>query len=355
MRVTVRTWDDPLSWNSFVRSTPHPHFQQSWEWGELAPDLGGEAVRLAALGDGRMVAAAQVFINPLSRTGRTHLYIPRGPAATQPSMETVGPLLDQIRLLGYERGAVGLCLESSASSDDLAWRHVLNASGMRPTFPANQPRSSWLLDLTLDTDDLLAQMKQKTRYNIRLAGRKGVSVHEAGADDLDTFYDLYQLTAQRDDFFIQTKGIYARMFSLYREAGNFCMLFAYYQGRPIAAVTVLRFGPTCWYWQGASSSEHRNLMAPYLLQWEAIQRAKQWGCRLYDFRAVPDVLDEDQDMYGVYRFKEGFGGYHFTVMDTHSVAYDPLLFGMWQLYYRARFDLTAWRRQRKGLSVRQFA
>jgi lipid II:glycine glycyltransferase (peptidoglycan interpeptide bridge formation enzyme) len=231
----------------------------------------------------------------------------------------------------------------------------LAALGFAPTYPPSQPRSSWVLDIAPEPDSLLAAMKQKTRYNIRLAGRKGVKVIEGTEGDLEAFYRLYRDTAERDDFFIHSRQVYERMFSLFCRAGNFCLLLARFQGQIIAAVTLVRFGQTCWYVHGASSNEHRNLMAPYLLQWESIQRARAWGCTLYDFRAVPDVLREDQDMYGVYRFKEGFGGYHVTAQHTWAQAYDPLLFGLWQAYFRARFDLTARQRRRRGLPARQFA
>jgi hypothetical protein len=96
-------------------------------------------------------------------------------------------------------------------------------------------------------------------------------------------------------------------------------------------------------------------MATYLLQWEAIRQAKRWGCCLYDFRAIPDLLREDQDMYGVYRFKEGFGGRKVTALHTHAAAYQPGVFGLWQLYFSGRFALQEWQRRRNGLPARQFA
>jgi hypothetical protein len=96
-------------------------------------------------------------------------------------------------------------------------------------------------------------------------------------------------------------------------------------------------------------------MATYLLQWEGIQWARRNGCTLYDFRAVPDILREDQDMYGVYRFKEGFGGYQLTTLHTYAQAYQPGLFGLWQLYFAGRFKLDAWQRRRHGLPARPFA
>jgi peptidoglycan pentaglycine glycine transferase (the first glycine) len=355
MTVTVRTWDDRDSWNDFVSTTADAHFQQSWEWGELAPELGAATIRLGLLRDERLVGAAQLAITPIRYAGTSYIYVPRGPALHEPRLETLAPLLERARLIGMEAGSAGIRVEPNVHSCSDPWKRSLRALGLHPTHPPSQPRSSWLLDITPDEDRLLAQMKQKTRYNIRLAARKGVEVVEGGTDDLDSFYSLYCETAERDDFAIQSKQYYRRMFSIFEPSGMFCLLLAMHAGEMIAAVTLIRFGSTCWYLHGVSSNRHRNLMATYLLQWEAIRRAKGWGCSLYDFRAVPDTLREDQDMYGVYRFKEGFGGRHFTALPTYTAAYRPVVFNLWQLFYRSRFELTAWQRRRQGLPARQFA
>lgn len=355
MSVTVQHWDDAPSWNEFVASTPHAHFQQGWEWGELAPLLGGRVKRLAACRGGEMVAAMQVFVNPLRGSKRTMLYVPRGPAATEPCLELLGPLLDAARQVGLDERSAGIRLEPDVPQGDVEWAARLRSLGMHPTWPPSQPRSSWVLDIDGDEGTLLAGMKQKTRYNIRLAGRKGVTVSEGTDADLDAFYALYEETSARDDFFIQGKEFYRHMFDAFRAAGNFRMLLARHDERLIAAVTLIRFGTTCWYVHGASSNEHRNLMATYLLQWEAIRQSKRWGCAQYDFRAIPDILREDQDMYGVYRFKEGFGGRQVTTLHTHTAAYQPGVFGWWQLYFSGRFALQERQRRRRGLPARQFA
>lgn len=355
MSVTVQLWDDAPSWNQCIAATPDAHFQQSWEWGELAPLLGGRALRLALLEGAQPVGGMQLFITPLGGTGRTLLYAPRGPALRCPRLSYLGPLLDGARQIGEQERSIGIRLEPNVAGADGEWAARLASLGLHATWPPSQPRSSWVLDIDQDDDTLLAAMKQKTRYNIRLARRKGVTVEEGSPAQLDAFYALYEETARRDDFLIHDRTFYAEMFDRFRAAGSFCMLLAYHAGAPIAAVTLVRFGRTCWYVHGASSNEHRNLMATYLLQWEAIQQAKRWGCDLYDFRAIPDLLREDQDMYGVYRFKEGFGGRQVTVMHTHTAAYEPLLFGLWQAYFSGRFALQQWRRQRRGLPIRQFA
>ena len=355
MSVSVRPWGDPTTWNRFVASVPHAHFQQSWEWGELASDLGGNAVRLAAVRGSAVVGAMQIFVNGSGFPGRTLLYVPRGPALLESSAQVLGPLLDAARAVGMERRSLGIRLEPNVPQRDDCLRQLLTSFGFHPSYPPSQPRSSWMLDISASHDELLAQMKSKTRYNIRLAARKGVEVSRATLDDLSELYDLYLETAQRDDLFVHPESLYRRMFDLFERANRFAMIFARHNGRLIAAVTLIHMGDTCWYLHGASSNEHRNLMATYLLQWEGIKCAKSWGCRLYDFRAVPDLLREDQDMYGVYRFKEGFGGHHFTTMDTYAQAYAPGLFGVWQTYFSGRFALQAMRRRHAGLPARQFA
>jgi lipid II:glycine glycyltransferase (peptidoglycan interpeptide bridge formation enzyme) len=198
-------------------------------------------------------------------------------------------------------------------------------------------------------------MKQKTRYNVRLAGKKGVHITEGSAADVTEFYSLYRETAARDGFRINPLDMYQQMFSLFWRTGRFCLLLARFQRKLVGAITLLRLGSTCWYLHGASSGEHRNLMATYLLQWEGIRWARGAGCTLYDFRAVPDILREDQDMFGVYRFKEGFGGYDYTTLPPYVTAYQPGLFGLWQGLLSGRFALDAWRRRQKGLPARQFA
>jgi peptidoglycan pentaglycine glycine transferase (the first glycine) len=355
MGITVTPWHEPETWDRFVAASPSPHFQQSWAWGDLAPSLGGSALRLAALDGDTMVGAMQVFVNRLGRLRKTHLYVPRGPSVTEPSTHLLAALFDAARDAGRERGAIGIRVEPDVPADNQRWSETLTSLGFRPAYPPAQPRSSWVLDIDVDEDRLLAGMKQKTRYNVRLAARKGVEVCEGSEADLDDFFQLLRETARRDGFFIHSAEVYRRIFALFWRENRFSLLLARYRGEAIAAVTLMRFGPTCWYLHGASSNAHRNLMAPYLLQWEGIRWARVQGCKLYDFRAVPDLLREDQDMYGVYRFKEGFGGRHVTTLHTYAHPYESAIFGLWQLYFRGRFALDARQRRRHGLPARQFA
>src|SRR5579875_1305532 len=195
MTVTVREWDDGASWNAFVASTPHAHFQQSWQWGEIAPRLGGHAVRLGAECDGKLVAAAQVFVHEIRGINRRHLYIPRGPASVDNSLPLIGPLMAEAEELGRCERAVGIRVEPNAPADDTELTTTFKLLGLAPAYPPSQPRSSWVLDLRPKLDDLMSGMKSKTRYNIRLAERKGVEIEVGTAADIPVFYGLLKETA----------------------------------------------------------------------------------------------------------------------------------------------------------------
>jgi lipid II:glycine glycyltransferase (peptidoglycan interpeptide bridge formation enzyme) len=185
----------------------------------------------------------------------------------------------------------------------------LSAAGWRFSREQIQFRNTVQIDLTQDEETLLANMKQKTRYNVRLAGRKGVTVREGTLDDLDLLYDLYAITAGRDRFTIRPLDYYRQAWGTFIEAGLAQPLIAEYAGKVLAHVILFRFGRRAWYFYGASSNEERNRMPTYLLQWEAMRWAKAQGCTIYDLWGAPDDFDDPDDpLAGVWRFKSGLGG-----------------------------------------------
>jgi peptidoglycan pentaglycine glycine transferase (the first glycine) len=205
-------------------------------------------------------------------------------------------------------------------------------------------RHEWVLDIRPDEQTLLAGMKEKWRYNIRLASRRAVTVRQGeGAADLETFYRLYQITSERDHFFIHEQSHYADIMRLFGANDHAALFLAEYAGKAIAATVVLRLGHWSWYMYGASSNEQRERMPNHLLQWSGIQWAKSHGCWYYNFRGIPDILEEDQELWGVYLFKRGFGGYPIRFMQTHDLVYQPLLYET----YRRMLDLKRWRDQRR--------
>jgi lipid II:glycine glycyltransferase (peptidoglycan interpeptide bridge formation enzyme) len=189
------------------------------------------------------------------------------------------------------------------------------------------------VDISPDEDAILATMKSKTRYNVRLASRKGVTVREASEADLPAFHTLMAATAARDDFGVHAPAYYEAAYRLFVPRGWARLLLAEVEGEPAAALMVFTLLPRAWYFYGASSNAHREKMPTYLLQWEAMRWAKSLGCTTYDLWGVPDEDREKLEaeftqrrdgLWGVYRFKRGFGGELVRSVGAWDRVYAPV-------------------------------
>jgi lipid II:glycine glycyltransferase (peptidoglycan interpeptide bridge formation enzyme) len=170
-------------------------------------------------------------------------------------------------------------------------------------------------------------MKPKTRYNVRLAQKKGVTIRSGDLADLDLLYQLYAETAQRDGFIIRPIAYYRDAWGSFIRSGLAHPLIASVESEPVAGLILFRFADRAWYLYGMSSNLHREKMPNYLLQWEAIRWAKAQGGTVYDLWGAPDELNETDSMWGVYKFKEGLG----AEFAPHVGAYDFVVsrFGYW--------------------------
>jgi peptidoglycan pentaglycine glycine transferase (the first glycine) len=184
----------------------------------------------------------------------------------------------------------------------------LSRRGWRPSSEQIQFRNTVVSDLAHSEDALLASMKPKCRYNIRLAERKGITIRHGTPADLPSFYAMYSETGQRDGFLIRPYSYYQPIWEGFLADGLAHLLLAEVEGQTVAGLMLFRFGPTAWYFYGASTASARELMPNHALQWAALRWAKAAGCSRYDWWGAPDTLDESDPMWGVYRFKAGFGG-----------------------------------------------
>jgi lipid II:glycine glycyltransferase (peptidoglycan interpeptide bridge formation enzyme) len=189
-----------------------------------------------------------------------------------------------------------------------------------------QFKNTVLIDLNATEEELLARMKQKTRYNIRLAEKKGVVVRVGTQKDFSLLYKMYAETSVRDGFVIRAEGYYQTVWTLFLASNDpSCEpLIAEVEGEPVAAIFVFYFSGRAYYVYGMSRSAHREKMPTYLLQWEAMKRAQAKGCQVYDLWGAPDVFDESDSMWGVYRFKEGLGGQVVRTLGAWDFAPNPL-------------------------------
>ncbi|MBL8055589.1 MAG: peptidoglycan bridge formation glycyltransferase FemA/FemB family protein [Anaerolineales bacterium] len=334
-----RAETDPAAWNQMAASLPGAHLLQAWEWGALKSRYGWRAERLAW----GQCAAAQVLTRSALRGALRVLYVPRGPLLEWGEADRRGQVLDDLQAVARRRGALLLKLDPGlplaaglpgAEQDHAAGqaaRAELLRRGWRFSPDQIQFRNTVTLDLRRSEADLLAAMKQKTRYNVRLAAKKGVQVRAGGLADLDPLYRMYAETSVRDGFVIRHAGYYHEVWGALLRAGLAQPLIAEVAGEAVAALVLFTFGGTAWYFYGMSRDAHRERMPNYLLQWEAVRWAQAHGCHTYDFWGAPDEFVETDAMWGVWKFKEGFGGQIVRGLGAWDYAPRPALY---QLYTR---------------------
>jgi lipid II:glycine glycyltransferase (peptidoglycan interpeptide bridge formation enzyme) len=241
------------------------------------------------------------------------------------------------------RRAIFLKVEPDAWEPLLPGVETVALAGFQPSPHAVQPLRTVTVSLAGDEDSILARMKQKTRYNIRLAEKKEVRVR--AWDDLAGFHQLMQETGARDVFGVHSLDYYRRVYAAFYPREECELLVAEYAGQPLAALFVFARGARAWYLYGASGDRERSRMPAYLLQWEAMRWARRRGCLEYDLWGVPDE-DEDileaqfetrQDgLWGVYRFKRGFGGTLRRSAAARDRVYQPLLYRAYRWWLRRR-------------------
>jgi lipid II:glycine glycyltransferase (peptidoglycan interpeptide bridge formation enzyme) len=330
-----------------VVSLPYSHVLQSWEWGEFKRKYGWRPTRLLFEEDGRIRAAASILTRQVLRFGV--MYVPKGPALDYSDSRLLGAVLDAIEQAARRERAIFVKIDPDVAADAPVVA-TLWARGWRPSTEQIQFRNTITLDLTCPPEELLAAMKPKTRYNIRLAARRGVEVVPGRLDNIPQFYRLYVETGTRDGFIVRPFAYYQDAWSAFIEAGLAKLLLARYRGQVIAGLIVFRFGPTAWFMYGASTSAHRDVMPNHLLQWEAISWARAQGCTRYDFWGAPDRFDEGDPLWGVYHFKEGFGGTFVRHIGAYDFPTNRLLYRLYVTAMPRYLDLLR-RRHRQGLEL----
>jgi len=311
-------------------------FKQEHGWHPLAFEVSAAAASFGLL----------VLTRRLARRF-TIAYVPFGP--------THDPCARRGELLAGIAGAIRSHLPRGTLflRFDLPWPRGGDQPGFRGTGQPRvrksasdmQPANTVVVDISGPVESVLGSMKSKTRYNIRLAEKKGVSVTEGGEEDLPRWYSLYEETARRDRIGIHSLAYYRGLLRASREypgaAPTVQLLLAWHEGELLAGNIVAFWKDRAAYLYGASSGNKRNLMPTYALQWEAIRRAKEAGCTTYDLFGVPPRPDPGHSMAGLYQFKTGFSDQVLERWGTWDVPYRPVLCALYggaeavrMFYYR---------------------
>ena len=309
-------------WNQFLTNFPDTHLLQMGEWGELKKDFGWKPVRLVSGNVGVQILFRRL---PL---GFTIAYMPKPVDSGQWTVDSEA-FWREVDTICKKNRAIFLKIEPDAWDSEFRILH----SAFRISPHNIQPPRTIIINIKDSEEDILARMKPKCRYNIRLAEKKGVTVR--AWDDIATFHEMMTVTGGRDNFGVHSKEYYQRAYELFHPKGTCELLVAEYEGKPLASLMVFANAKRAWYVYGASNNEERNRMPTYLLQWEAIRWAKARGCEEYDLWGVPDENEETLEanfetrhdgLWGVYRFKRGFGGQLKRAAQALDRVYNPLLY-----------------------------
>jgi len=297
---------DKNQWESKIASQNQAQFLQSWDWGEFQKSLGRQVWRFSC--DGKFV---QVIKMPLP-LGQSYFYIPRS------NFEVDNSLLNRLKLLAYREKATFLRFEPVKQSlENFKFKKVADP----------QPSQTLLLDLSKSEDELLADMHPKTRYNIRLAAKKGVKVVDINHEKFCVFYDLLVDTYRRKGIKTHSREYYQKLMH-----NNLVkLIFAEHEGKILCANMMIAYGDTMTYLHGGSAHDDKNIMAPQLLQWEAIKMAKAQGFKYYDFWGIGE-----KKWPGVTRFKKGFGGFEVKYAGTFDLAIHKFKYSVYRLLKKFR-------------------
>jgi lipid II:glycine glycyltransferase (peptidoglycan interpeptide bridge formation enzyme) len=329
-------------WDAFVASHPHGHLLQTAAWGELKSAFGWTATVVSVPGatGGAPTAGALVLFRRLP-LGLSLAYVPRGPVADYDDPAGLRRLLEALETAARARGAICLKWEPDLP-DSPGCRALLAGLGFRPSAHSVQPQRSLVVDLAEGEAAVLARMKPKTRYNIGLARKKDVSARPAaGPADLERFTGLMAETGERDGFGVHAPDYYRRAYDIFHPLGRCELILAEHGGQPLAGVMAFGLGRRAWYLYGASSGRERNRMAAYLAQWEAMRWAMGTGALTYDLWGVPDEdeaaleagFEQRRDgLWGVYRFKRGWGGRLARTVGAWDRVYNPVLYRLYLAY-----------------------
>jgi peptidoglycan pentaglycine glycine transferase (the first glycine) len=343
----------PQAWNELIASLPLAHLLQTWEWSQVKAKFGWQAMPFIwQETNGKPVAAAMLLKRRFPIGGFAKkmcvLYVPKGPLMDWNDAALRQRTLGDLQAFAKRQGAIFVKVDPDVAlgtgvpgSNEAAEfnggqevRFELMQRGWKFSRDQIQFRNTVLVDLTPSEEELLARMKQKTRYNIRLAQKKGVTVRVGTLDDLTLLYRMYAETSVRDNFLIREEGYYRTVWHNFMSnpfsSGSLQPfsepLIAEVNGQPVAAVSLFYFAGQAIYLFGMSRDEHRGKMPNHLLQWEAMRRSKALGCKVYNLWGAPNDFNESDDLWGVFRFKEGLGGYVLRSIGAWDFTPSPLLY-----------------------------
>ncbi len=341
MKARILTAKEEKTWEKFVGSHPLASIHQTPLWGRFQSQVPSRGKYwIVVLEDNGKIVGGSMIIRHETHKNYTWLYSARGPLLNYDSPDLgnqMQKLLGQIEKIATKQNSIFYRIDPPLTTDNYINPPALK--GFAKSHLGFQPEHTLILDISQPEEEILKQMKPKGRYNIRLATKKGVKVRAADpkkikqfARDIDDFHRILKETTSRDQFYGHKKLFYHDMIETLSLENKAKMYLAEYEGKTIAGIIVTFFKDTAIYYYGVSSNEHRNVMAPYLLQWEAIKEAKSRGMKNYDFLGIAPENAKNHPWAGVTGFKKKFGGRSINYHPPQEFAFKKVVYWLYRLY-----------------------
>lgn len=327
---------DKEKWDRFIKQNPAGSLLQSWAWGEFQKSLGRRAWRLRVTeSEGQEVLAQALVVKHNLPFKKSYLYCPRGPIFSRKVIEPyshriiVKELCQCVKIIAQKENSLFLRVDPALTFKSRGFK-ALQLYGFTASAKSVQPKDTLILNIKKPEEEILAQMHYKTRYNIRLAGKKGVKIIKTQDPEIvDVFYEVLLKTTKREKFKTHPKFYYKKQIEVLGRENLIKVFMAKYKDKAVALGVFSFFGSVATYLHGASLYEYRNIMAPHLVQWEAILEAKKRDCQYFDFWGIAPKDKPNHPWTGITRFKKGFGGKEMNYIGAWDLVFQP---GWYRLY-----------------------
>jgi len=332
-------------YTEFTVNHERSHILQSAEWGKVKASWTNEFV-IVRDENGKINGTMSILIRHIPLLPYTFMYAPRGPICDLHDKAVLKKLLEGAKEIAVRYKAMNLKIDTDTPISDTEYEEIMRSLGFKlknnySNLEGVQARFLMRVDLKDKTEEELLQgFHHKTRYNIKVAQKKGVQIRIGTREDIPTFFKLMQTTGDRDGFLIRDINYFYRMYDC---LGKYVRIFLAYAGEDENNMTCVSgtmaglYGNKCLYLYGASGNEYRNYMPNYLIQWEMIRWSLENNCTVYDLRGVPgNCTDENNPIYGLYKFKKGFAGEATEMIGEFDYYFKPLTFKLFTFAEQTR-------------------
>ena len=328
----------------FLKNNPNINFMQTPNWAEIKENWKKEVI-IVRNKENKITGTMSILLRKVPIINRYIMYAPRGFICETNDKETLEKLTNKAKEIAKKYKAFIFILDPDVTNEDQKFKNIMTDLGykMKKNIKSSndviQPKYLYKLNIkNKNEEEVMKLFSQKTRYNIKLAIKKGVKIREGDIKDINTFFKIMKETGKRDNFYVRKKTYYEKVYKeMSKEHAK--ILIAEYKNTEIAAAMPIMYGNKVWYLYGGSTNKYRNLMPNYLLQWEMIKLAINLKCETYDFGGISGYMNTNSKSYGVYRFKKGFNGEIFECINELYIIFNPIINFIWNILFKIRKKL----------------